>query len=117
MKRIGMTLAAVVVGGVLLTTSEAGACEGHRAKADAPPAAVPSQPEKEAAPAKADKADELHAAKCQCGSAADCTCKKGTCECAKCKKPRREVVEPLKAEGRGREGHKARLDASAGLFI
>jgi len=118
MKRIGMTLAAVVVGGVLLTTSEAGACEGHRAKAEAPPAAVPSQPEKaaskEAAPAKA---DELHAAKCQCGSAADCTCKKGTCECAKCKKPQREVVAPLKAEGRGREAREARLDASAGLFL
>ena len=118
MKRIGMTLAAVVVGGVLLTTSEAGACEAHRAKADAPPAAVPVQPEKaatkQAAPAKA---DELHAAKCQCGSAADCTCKKGTCECTKCKKPRRDVVEPLKAEGRGREAHEARLDASAGLFL
>lgn len=120
MKRIGMTLAAVVVGGVLLTTSEATACEGHRPKADAPPA-VPAQQENatsaEAAPAKKDKADELHAAKCQCGSAADCTCKKGTCECAKCKKPRREVVEPLKAEGQVPAKHKARLDASAGLFI
>jgi hypothetical protein len=41
----------------------------------------------------------------------------GTCVCAKCKKPRRVVVEPLKAEGRVREGHQARLDASAGLFL
>jgi hypothetical protein len=118
MKRIGMTLAAVVVGGVLLTTSEAAACEGHRAKADAPPAAVPTKSEKEAAKEAAPmKTDELHAAKCQCGSAADCTCKKGTCECAKCKKPRRDVVEPLKAEVQVREVHKARLDASAGLFL
>jgi hypothetical protein len=69
MKRIGMTLAAVLVGGVLLTTGEAKACESHRARAD-----------------------ELHAAKCQCDSAADCTCKKGTCECSKCKKPKRGVA-------------------------
>ena len=111
MKRIGMTLAAVVVGGVLLTTSEAAACEGHRAKAE-------KAASKEVAPAKTDKADELHAAKCQCGSAADCTCKKGTCECARCKKPRREVVAPLKAEGQvPAQPKKARLDASAGLFI
>ena len=122
MKRIGMTLAAVVVGGVLLTTSEAVACEGHRAKADAPPAAVPAQQRKaaskEVAPAKTDKADELHAAKCQCGSAADCTCKKDTCECGKCKKPLSGVVAPLKAECQvPAQPKKARLDASAGLFI
>ena len=120
MKRIGMTLA-VVVGGVLLTTGEAKACERHRARADAPPAVAPGQQEKaataETAPAKADKADELHAAKCQCGSAADCTCKKGTCECPKCKKPRHDVVAPLEAEGRAPEVQKARLDASAGIFI
>lgn len=61
MKRIGMTLAAVLVGGVLLAPGEA----------------------------KKEPADALHAAKCQCGSAADCTCKKGTCECPKCKKPKR----------------------------
>jgi hypothetical protein len=117
MKRIGMTLAAVVVGGVLLTTSEAKACESHRAKADAPPSVTPKE-KAETAPAKADTADELHAAKCQCGSAADCTCKRGTCECPKCKKkPRQDVVEPLGAESRAPEPQKVRLDASAGLFI
>jgi hypothetical protein len=122
MKRIGMTLAAVAVGGVLWTAGEAVACEGHHAKADAPPAAVePSSQEKtssaETAPAKTDKAGEQHAAKCQCGSAADCTCKKGTCECPKCKKPRHDVVAPLKAEVRAPELQKVRLDASAGLFL
>jgi hypothetical protein len=104
MKRIGMTLAAAVVGGVLLTAGQAGACESHRVKADAVPAPVePGQQEKaaraEPAPAKKDEGGELHAAKCRCSSAADCTCKKGSCECAKCKKPRQ------------------RLDASAGIFI
>jgi hypothetical protein len=122
MKRIGMTLAAAVVGGVLWTSGDAAACEGHHAKADAPPAVVvPGSPEKavsvETTPAKTDKAGEAHAAKCQCGSAADCTCKKGTCECPKCKKPRQDVVAPLKAEGHAPEVQKARLDASAGVFI
>ena len=121
MKRIGMTLAAVVVGGVLLTAAEARACERHRAKADAPPTAVePGQQEAastETAPAKADTAGEVHAAKCQCGSAADCTCKKGTCECPRCKKPKRDVVRPLEAEGRSPEVREERLDASAGIFI
>ncbi|MCY1076506.1 metallothionein [Archangium lansingense] len=100
MKHIGMTLAAVVVGSVLLTAGQAGACEGHRAKAEAVPAPVePGKQEKaaqaETAP-KQDKADELHSAKCRCSSAADCTCKKGSCECAKCKKPRQDVAAPLK---------------------
>jgi hypothetical protein len=121
MKRIGMTLATVMMGGVLFVAGEAGACEGHHARADAPSAAVEPGPRQkatstEAAPAKTDKAGELHAAKCQCGSAADCTCKKGTCECPKCKK-RHDVVQPLEAEGRAPEVQKARLDASAGIFI
>jgi hypothetical protein len=102
MKRIGMMLA-VGVGGVLLTMGEAKACESHRARADAPSAVTPGPEEKAApartAPAKADEADELHAAKCQCASAADCTCKRGTCECPKCKKPRRDAVPPPEAEG------------------
>jgi hypothetical protein len=126
MKRIGMTLAAAVVGGVLLTAGQAGACEGHHArKADAVP--VPVEPAREAAartdpastpaPEKKDGQGELHAAKCRCGSAADCTCKKGTCECPKCKKPRQDVVPPLEAEGRAQEPRKVRLDASAGVFI
>lgn len=122
MKRIGMTLAAVAVGGVLLTAGESGACEAHRArKAEAVPAPVePGRTEAaptEATSAKKDGAGELHAAKCRCGSAADCTCKKGTCECPKCKKPRHDVVPSLEAEGRAREVHEVRLDASAGVFI
>ena len=89
MKRIGMTLAAVVVGGVLFTAGQAGACEGHRAKADAAPVEPGKQEaaRTEQAPAEAKKKDgpgEVHAAKCGCGSAADCTCKKGQCKCKAC---------------------------------
>lgn len=95
MKHIGMTLA--VVGGVLLTAGQAGACEAHRARTEAVPAPVAPGEQETAAPAKQDtvnqdEAGELHAAKCRCSSAADCTCKKGSCECAKCKKPRQDVV-------------------------
>ncbi|KFA90140.1 hypothetical protein [Archangium violaceum] len=121
MKHIGMTLAAVVVGGVLLTAGQAEACEGHRARAVPVPAPVePGEQETAAAvkqdAAKKDKADELHAAKCRCSSAADCTCKKGSCECPKCKKPRQDVVPALEAGGT-REVREVRLDASAGVFI
>jgi len=122
MKHIGMTLAAAVVGSVLLTAGQAGACEAHRAKAEAVPAPVAPGQQETAAPAKQDtlkqdKAGELHAAKCRCSSAADCTCKKGTCECPKCKKPRQDVVAPLEAESSAQEVRKVRLDASAGMFI
>jgi hypothetical protein len=125
MKRIGMTLAAAVVGGVLLTAGQAGACEGHHAqKADAVPAPVePGKQEAatrtEPAPAEAKKdgPGEMHAAKCRCGSAADCTCKKGSCECPKCKKRHQDVVPTLEAEGRAQEPREVRLDASAGVFI
>jgi hypothetical protein len=69
------------------------------------------------APAKKDGQGELHAAKCGCGSAADCTCKKGSCECPRCKK-RQDVVPSLEAEGRAaREPRAVRLDASAGVLI
>lgn len=104
MMRIGMTLAAVVLGGVVLSAGEARACEGHHAQAEAAsrPSTAPSSEAKPADGAAVDKASpgEPHAAKCQCGSAADCTCKKGTCECAKCKKHHHEEQPPVEAEVR-----------------
>jgi hypothetical protein len=124
MKRIGMTLAAAVVGGVLLTAGQAGACEGHHAQeAQAVPAPVEpgkqeaARTEQAPAEAKKDGQGELHAAKCSCGSAADCTCKKGSCECPKCKKRHQDVVPSLEAEGRAQQPREVRLDASAGVFI
>ncbi len=60
--------------------------------------------------------DSVMAARCQCGSAADCTCKKGTCECARCKKPRR-VVDALSDQAPPPKVQDARHDATAGVFI
>ncbi len=116
--RIGMTMAAVLAaGGLLLEPETAHACEAHGQKARAPEA-KDSAPKKDAAvqsPLK--ELDSVMAAKCQCGSAADCTCKKGTCECARCKKPRRQGVEGLSDQGGAPKVQEARYDASAGVFI
>lgn len=59
------------------------------------------------------------AAKCTCGSPADCTCKKGTCKCPKCgKRHEGRVVEPLNGTRDAlRLPATARSDASAGMFI
>jgi hypothetical protein len=118
MMRIGMTLAAVMVGGVLLSAGEVRACEGHAVRTEAPPGKSGTPEEAasaRAAPEKQDGAKELHAAKCQCGSAADCTCKKGTCECAKCKKPRQEPAAPLEAQAP--ELREARLELLSGVLV
>ncbi len=92
MKHIGMTLA--VVGGLLLTVGRAEACEAHRARAEpVEPGRQEKAPRAEPAPQQ-EEAGEVHAARCRCSSAADCTCKKGSCECSKCKKPRQDVAVP-----------------------
>lgn len=57
-------------------------------------------------------------ATCSCGSAADCTCKKGACKCAKCgqhhqKAKMFESLKPVDAQ----LPNTARLDATAGVFI
>ena len=115
MTRITLT---VLLGGVLLGTGEARACEGHATGAEVVPEAV--EPAKQEASEKAGAVVEpgpLLTAKCQCGSAADCTCKKGTCECARCKKPKREVVAPLQGRSRTEAPRKVRYGASAGVFL
>ncbi len=89
---------AVVWGSILFTAGEAEACAAHAAQAAQAPKAAPAGPEaRSGEDVKKPDTLEPHAARCQCGSAADCTCKKGTCECAKCKKPGREQA-PIKAE-------------------
>jgi hypothetical protein len=118
MTRIGTTLVALGVWGVLLGAGEALACRGHGAEAEAQPAAVEPGGEPRAAQASPEAGEpEQVAAKCRCSSAAECTCKKGTCECSKCKKPKRQVVEPLKAQGRTPRRGQARYDASAGILL
>lgn len=78
----------------LVAPSFALACEAHEKAATEKAAA------QKATPAKADtKAgeDALHADKCDCSGPADCTCKKGKCKCAKCKK-RHDKAPESKAE-------------------
>ena len=65
-------------------------------------------------------ADQLQlSATCACGSAADCTCKKGTCKCPKCGTHNRkasrmfESLKPMDAK----LPNTARLDATGGVFI
>ena len=85
----------------------------------------PATPEPEVKPAPAKEGsrlmdlDELIAAKCSCGSAADCTCKKGTCKCAKCGgKQQTRMFEALKGEQDVLQvPTDAHRDATAGVFI
>jgi hypothetical protein len=59
-------------------------------------------------------------AKCSCENAAECTCKKNSCQCKKCglhRKPAR-IIEALKGAPQPLEvPAEARYDATAGVFI
>ena len=139
-----MVAAGLMAGGLLLAPGPAHACEAHAraaaeakkteaAKADAKQAdaATPDAkkaPEAGAADAKAapargeverplDALDSLIAGKCQCGSKADCTCKKGSCNCSKCQKPKHQVMDALRGRPAELKLEEARYDASAGIFI
>jgi hypothetical protein len=90
---------------LLAVPSGVEACEHHRAgtKLAAPRSAAPG-------PSK------VVAEKCKCGNAADCTCKKGQCECKKCGSRRSRLVDSLRRPAEPRK-LPARRDASAGAFI
>ncbi len=112
---------AVLAGAFLLVTSPALAGAPQRAKA---PAAQPKAKAKAttqtAQPTSVlESLDDAMAAKCSCGSQADCTCKKGECECKKCGGHRRvQMIESLKGEPSPLKlPQNARNDASAGVFI
>ncbi|NOJ78212.1 metallothionein [Myxococcus xanthus] len=122
MTRIGMWVAGgLMASGLLLAPGAAEACEAHRrpapeAKAtEATPKAV--EPSTRGVERPLDVLDSLMAAKCQCGSKADCTCKKGSCDCSKCKKPKRQVMDALRGQPANLQLDEARYDASAGIFI
>jgi hypothetical protein len=142
-----LVAAGLMAGGVLLAPGSAQACEAHaRAAAEAKKAEAkkagakkPEAGKAEAKPTDAVKADEAGAAdpkgargevvrpldaldsliagKCQCGSKADCTCKKGSCDCSKCEKPKRQVMDALRGRPAELRLQDARYDASAGIFI
>ncbi|MFP2913200.1 metallothionein [Pyxidicoccus sp. 3LFB2] len=142
-----LVAAGLMAGGLLWVPGPAHACEAHaRAAAEAKKAEAKQTDSKQAEPAKADakpadgaKAgeagtvdpkgargeverpldalDSLIAGKCQCGSKADCTCKKGSCDCSKCQKPKRQVMDALRGRPAELKLQEARYDASAGIFI
>jgi hypothetical protein len=128
--------AGLMAAGLLLAPGAARACEAHakpgaskaEAKAEAKPAEAPAAEQKADEAGKPsgargeverplDALDSLMAGKCQCGSKADCTCKKGSCECSKCHKPKRQVMDALRGRPAELKLDEARYDASAGIFI
>ncbi|HEY8210793.1 MAG TPA: metallothionein [Myxococcaceae bacterium] len=120
-------MAAWIAGGavalLLVVPATARACDAHATRAKAEPAAA-SADEKlkaeagEVAKETAAKQPEQLAEKCKCDGPADCTCKKGQCQCNKCSKPNRRyrVMESLRDEGQARE-RPVRRNAAAGSFI
>jgi hypothetical protein len=122
MKHIGMMVAALwIAGGVMLVPGVAQACEKH-GNATPPQAVLPEAKKDGAAQARPAQSplkevDELLTAKCQCGSKADCTCKKGQCECSKCKGRHRQVMDALRKQTPALKLEDARYDATAGVFI
>ncbi|NVI97289.1 metallothionein [Myxococcus sp. AM009] len=122
MTRIGTWVAGgLMASGLLLAPGAAEACEAHRRPAPevTPAKATPSdaEPSTRGVERPLDVLDSLMAAKCQCGSKADCTCKKGSCDCGKCKKPKRRVMDALRGQPANLKLDEARYDASAGIFI
>lgn len=110
MRTVTKVAALVAAGGVWWGTGEASACERSGGVTQA----------KQTARASGDLLQHVEvvlSAKCGCESAADCTCKKGQCACAKCKKHRSEMMQPLQGTPDLLKIENARHDASAGVFI
>ncbi|RKH45282.1 metallothionein [Corallococcus sp. AB049A] len=114
--------AGLLLGGLWLVPASAHACEAH-AKAAASKGAAPQTPAPEAkqddAPRPLEELDQLLTARCSCGSKADCTCKRGKCECSKCsgRHAPRQVTDALRGSPATQQLQEARNDASAGIFI
>lgn len=124
---------ALIAAAGLFVSVPAEACEAHAKKA--PTATAPEKKKAHvcasacehgadgkaaSAGAMSEEIDAAMAGKCSCGGAADCTCKKGSCECAKCNKGHRKsepLYESLKGTRRVPGIENARYDASAGVFI
>jgi hypothetical protein len=127
MMRKGAFAAVVLAVGLIAPLRAAEACEpgakacackhhGSAAAADASGGAHEAD-QARAHAALVEAGRNLLAAKCSCGSKADCTCKKGQCKCAKCR-GRHDVLESLQEQGGGGQPvQDARLDASAGELL
>ncbi|RKH41082.1 metallothionein [Corallococcus sicarius] len=114
--RTAMT-AGLLLGGLCWVPATAHACEAH-AKAAASTQATGTKA-KESAPRPLEELDKVLAAKCSCGSKADCTCKRGKCECSKCsgRHTPGQVTDALRGRPATQQLQEARYDASAGIFI
>ncbi|MGQ0504822.1 MAG: metallothionein [Myxococcaceae bacterium] len=104
--------------GALLVCAPASAKSKPVRASSSKPASVKTTPEKQPGSVM-DMLDDTLASKCSCTSQADCTCKRGQCECKKCgglkKTP---MIETLKGTSDSLKLPKnARNDASAGVFI
>ncbi|RKH57551.1 metallothionein [Corallococcus llansteffanensis] len=118
--------AGLLLGGLCWVPATAHACEAH-AKAAASSKAAQTPAPTQATGAKADESaprpleelDKVLTAKCSCGSKADCTCKRGKCECSKCsgRHAPGQVMDALRGRPATQELQEARNDASAGIFI
>ena len=119
-------MAAWLAGGavalLLAVPASAHACDAHAAKAK-PTAAADEKLKAEVGRQETNQAStakqpEQLAEKCKCDGPADCTCKKGQCQCSKCSKPhhRYKVMESLRDEAQARE-RPVRRNAAAGSFI
>jgi hypothetical protein len=113
--------AGLLLGGLWLVPATGHACEAHAKAATSKDAAPTKAPEaaKDAGQRPLEELDQLLSAKCSCGSKADCTCKRGKCECSKCKgrTAPRQVMDALRGTPATLETQEARYDASAGVFI
>ncbi|MFP2901331.1 metallothionein [Corallococcus sp. 4LFB] len=116
--------AGLLLGGLWLVPVSAHACEAH-AKAAASKGTPrqartpPPEAKQDQAPRPLEELDQVLTAKCSCGSKADCTCKRGKCECSKCsgRHAPRQVMDALRGRPATQELQEARNDASAGIFI
>lgn len=144
-RKLVLTASLLTAGAWVLAPAPAYACGGeggacncqqgkdhaHDAKAGAPAVKKKPAPKSdakkggEAQPAPAEKQgavqktfEDLLAGKCACSSAADCTCKKGACQCPKCGGHRRQIIAPLSGAVRVTPAAVSeRHDATAGVFL
>lgn len=126
-RAVRTTLAAASAAGALFAAAPALACEAHQksevGSKDARPAATGTASTEAHVLAPV---DEVLAATCNCGSASDCTCKKGECRCKKCSKSgvkpapggSTRLIEPLKNQPRILEVPQNALhEATGGILI
>ncbi|MBI3183737.1 MAG: hypothetical protein HYZ28_16490 [Myxococcales bacterium] len=114
LRTLGKLATAVAFGALLLGAGPAWACEVQGCSCQGKGLKAPQKAEA----AKQLKASEGVVGKCSCGNAAECTCKKGDCQCAKCGAEKVRIIESLRGVPDPlKVPCQARRDATAGVFI